>query len=90
MGAEADIERKCAKIATRQGMWMPKWAAPGIRGVPDRILFRVSGRIDFIEFKAPGKKPTRMQEYTAETLRAFGFSAHVIDSVEAFEELIDE
>ena len=39
----------------------------------------------FIEFKAPGKKPTPLQAAWHDKLRALGFEVHVIDNVSDFE-----
>jgi len=41
----------------------------------------------FIEFKAPGKKPTPLQNAWHEKLRALGFTVHVIDNVSDFERI---
>jgi transposase len=43
------------------------------------------GRATFIEFKAPGKKPTPLQAAWHSRLRALGFEVHVIDNVSDFE-----
>ena len=42
-----------------------------------------AGRIVFIEFKAPGEKPTALQWRMIERLRGAGCEVHVCDSVEA-------
>ena len=44
-------------------------------------------RIVFVEFKAPGKKPTKLQAHTHEKLRKQGYEVYVIDSIEAGAEL---
>lgn len=45
--------------------------------------------IFFIEFKAPGKAPTPLQENAFAEIRARGFKVHVISSTEAGKKIID-
>jgi hypothetical protein len=84
---ERDVERKARELAKRRGCLLFKWVSPGRAGVPDRILF-VPGAVHFIEFKAPGKKPTPLQKVMHDRLRALGASVHVIDSVDTFADLL--
>ena len=48
------------------------------------------GKYFGIETKAPGKKPTKLQELTIERIRAAGGLAFVIDSVEQANELFSD
>jgi hypothetical protein len=48
-------------------------------------MLSAGGRVVFIEFKAPGKKPTPLQAAWHARLRALGFEVHVIDNVSDFE-----
>lgn len=88
MVSEKDIERKCARLAKEKGFWMPKWTSPGTSGVPDRILFGLPWVV-FIEFKAPGKKPARLQEHYLELIKSYGHEAVVIDNLDDFETLLN-
>lgn len=65
-----------------------KWVSPGIIGVPDRIVLLPGGRIFFIELKAPGKKPRKLQEYRIKELQELGFNAFYIDSIEKIKKVI--
>lgn len=47
-------------------------------GFPDLIAMR-AGEVLFIEVKAPGRKPTRLQEYQIKRLRDEGFKVLVLD-----------
>ncbi|MGN7309247.1 VRR-NUC domain-containing protein, partial [Bacillus subtilis] len=38
-----------------------KFVSPGNSGVPDRMVLLPKGRTVFVELKAPGKKPTKLQ-----------------------------
>jgi len=49
-------------------------------GWPDFAIFPGKGRVFFVELKAPGKKPTPLQEYQFQMLRADGYAVHVADS----------
>lgn len=43
---------------------------PGVRKARPDDEFVYEGKVAFYEFKAPGKKPTKLQEYVIEQLRA--------------------
>ena len=51
-----------------------------IRG--DNARMMRDTRLIFVEFKAPSKKPTRLQSHMHQKLKAQGYEVHVIDSVE--------
>ena len=48
-----------------------------------------SGRIGFVEVKAPGETPRPLQCLRIRTLRRLGFKAFVLDSPEQIGEIID-
>lgn len=79
---EKEIERRVCAYAKKLG-WRPrKYQTPAHRGAPDRVYFKRPGRIFFIEFKAAGKKPTKLQEQEIKRLRDEGFWVFVVDNVE--------
>lgn len=80
---ESDIERTCSILAKALGWLTYKFVSPSNRGVPDRIFIK-DGRIVFVEFKVPYKKPTKLQESVIAKMRAAGCEVHVCDSVEKF------
>ena len=84
---EKHIETKCRKFAKARGYVFWKLVVQGYPGVPDRLMLSAGGRVVFIEFKAPGKKPTPLQAAWHAKLRALGFEVHVIDNVLAFERI---
>lgn len=57
-----------------------KFVSPGNDGVPDRLVCLPGGRVVFVELKAPGKAPTKMQSFQHGKLQALGFPVWVIDS----------
>ena len=83
---EKHIEAKCRKFAKARGHVFWKLVVQGYPGVPDRLMLS-PGRVVFIEFKAPGKKPTPLQAAWHSRLRALGFEVHVIDNVLDFESI---
>lgn len=83
---EKHIEAKCRKFAKARGHVFWKLVVQGYPGVPDRLMLS-PGRVTFIEFKAPGKKPTPLQAAWHAKLRALGFTVHVIDNVSDFERI---
>ena len=82
---EKHIENKCREIAKRRGYVFWKLVVQGYPGVPDRLMLSPGGSAIFIEFKAPGKKPTPLQLAWHDRLRKLGFPVHVIDNVPDFE-----
>lgn len=90
MKAEAKIEDACCRYARQKyGALTPKFVSPNNRGVPDRIFLFPGGHTLFVEFKAPGKKPTALQDRKHEELREQGFSCWVVDGAEWFKSLLD-
>ncbi|MCR9236191.1 MAG: VRR-NUC domain-containing protein [Alphaproteobacteria bacterium] len=79
---ESLIEKKTCATAKAQGWLVHPKAAVGTRGWPDRTLTKPN-RLIFVEFKAPGKKPTKLQAHTHQKLRKQGYDVYVIDSIEA-------
>jgi hypothetical protein len=59
---EADIERGVVQWAKANGWLTWKNNGPGDRGKPDRTFVSPTGLVVFIEFKAPGKRPTALQK----------------------------
>ena len=79
---EKQIEAHLVKKARSVCGIAIKWVAPGMVGVPDRIVFLPGGRIVFVELKAPGKKPTAIQLHVHKLLQDLGADVRVIDSKE--------
>jgi hypothetical protein len=55
--------------------------------VPDRIVILPGGRIVFVELKAPGKKPTALQERVMGILKGLGADVRVVDSIGGVDEI---
>lgn len=57
-------------------------------GFPDRICLARPALIVFVETKAPGEKPRKLQEKIHNRLRGFGFRVEVLDTREAVDGFI--
>jgi Holliday junction resolvase len=77
---ESEIETKVCNHAKHLGWLCYKWVSPGNRSVPDRIFFK-KGKTIIVEFKAEGKKPTKLQQKTINKLQDQGIPTYVIDDV---------
>ena len=68
---ERDIEKAVCDYAKKEYDAIAyKFTSPGRRNVPDRIIVFPNGGVIFIEFKAPGKKPSAGQEREMSRLNA--------------------
>jgi hypothetical protein len=57
--------------------------------VPDRLLISPFGKVVFVEFKAPGKKPTEAQEREIKRLRDHRQLVYVVDDIEQGKSIVD-
>ncbi len=85
MTTERDIERRFTNLGKRRGIPTPKFSSPGNSGVPDRIVLFPDGTVEFVELKAPGKKPRPLQEIVFRQFAAHGHEVKIIDSLEKAE-----
>jgi len=85
---ERDIEKYLREQVRAAGGRAYKFVSPGNAGVPDRLVLFPGGKAAFAELKAPGKKPTALQQAQAEKIRALGFQVAVIDSKQGVDEFV--
>lgn len=85
---ESTIESKTVNYAKSKGWLVYKFTSPANRAVPDRIFIRHS-IVFFIEFKAPGKKPTELQKKVHLDIKNQEIPVHIIDSWSKGKELMD-
>lgn len=83
---EADIERYFKVTGERLGCKVLKFVSPGEAAVPDRLVLFPGGRHEFVECKAPGKKPRPLQVREFELFASLGHPVAVIDSKEKADE----
>ncbi len=82
------IERAFVAACKAAGFWAVKLKALGFAGFPDRLVLCPGGRVRFVELKATGKQPTKLQCAVHKRLRALGFEVHVIDNREDARNLV--
>lgn len=87
---EKKIEQKFNETVKKMGGIAPKFVSPGLDGVPDRLVLLPSGRMAFVELKAPGKKLRPLQIRRKKQLESLGFSVYCIDSIEQIGGVLDE
>ena len=80
---ERDIEKALVRRVNALGGLCDKFVSPGKRSCPDRIVTLPGGVIIFVELKATGKKPTKLQARDHERRRALGCDVRVINNLEA-------
>lgn len=90
MMREREIEQKLIDAVKAQGGVCWKFVSPGTAGVPDRIILMPMGRIAFVEVKAPGERPRKLQLARHRLLRRLGFKTYVLDNLEEIGGILDE
>lgn len=78
---ERDIERPANKFAKQHGWFHAKLRFLDKRGAMDDLYIR-DGHVIFVEFKRPGKEPTKQQQERAAEMRLFGAKIHAVDTLE--------
>lgn len=87
---EKQVEQKLVRaVKSRDGI-CPKLVSPGMDGMPDRMVLLPGARIAFVEVKAPGQKPRKLQHLRHRILRGLGFRVYVLDDPEQIPGILDE
>lgn len=74
----------CAWIVAQGGLALKIQAA---RGWPDRVFIKQNGRVMFVEFKAPGRKPTPLQTHVMHLIAKAGANVYWVSCEANFKEL---
>lgn len=90
MGQESKIESAVCKYAQSKGCYVRKFSSPSRAGVPDRLFLTPNGLVFFIEFKAPGKRPTALQQREIDEIENRHGLAKWVDSVEEGKFYVDQ
>ena len=77
---ESTIEKAVCDYAKKHGCITMKLSGANQRGQPDRMFIK-NGRVLFIEFKAPGKLPTALQNRWLADLSNEGMQTAVCDNI---------
>ena len=83
---ESSIEHRFVNRVKKAGGLCWKFTAPGISGVPDRIVMLPPGRIFFVELKRQGGIVSDVQKTRLQELTARNINARVCIGVEGIEE----
>lgn len=86
---EKEIEKYLVKRVKETGGICEKWNS-GTAGWPDRIVLLPEEKVAFVEVKAPGKKPRKIQAHRHEILRRLGFRVFVFDEKKSVDESLKE
>ena len=86
---EKDVEKAVCDYARKAGFLVYKFTSPNRMSVPDRIFINPDGLVFFIEFKAPGKKPTDKQLREMHRLGQQGCHVYVCDDIEQGKKLVN-
>lgn len=89
MPLEKDIESWARKYAEKQGLLEFKFVSPNNVGVPDRLFMNNHGLVGFLEFKKPGNKPTKLQQFFLDAFQGRKVIADWVDNKEAARVWID-
>lgn len=76
---EKDIEMMLVNAVKGEGGICPKFISPGTNGMPDRIVLLPEGHMGFVEVKAPGERPRKIQLRRHARLRTLGFPVFLLD-----------
>ena len=77
---ESRVEASLKRAAESRGGLSVKLL--GQIGLPDRLILLPGPKILFVETKAPGKRPRKIQRWWHDKLRKLGFRVEVIDTPE--------
>lgn len=84
---EKQIERKLAEeVKKLNGMCLKQTS---LAGIPDRLVLMPGGKMAFVELKAPGEKPRKLQQVRIKQLRKMGFMCFVVDGLEMISNVLD-
>lgn len=88
--AESKIEHELVMEVRNRGGMCPKFVSPGMDGMPDRLVLLRDGKAAFVEVKAPGKKPRKLQLRRDVQLRSRGYKVYVLNDPDKIPAILDE
>lgn len=86
---ESAIEKHLQYRVELAGGLCWKWASPGRRGVPDRIVLWPRGAVSFVELKAPGGRLSPLQKWTHARMHDLCHDVAVLASIAEVDEWVD-
>lgn len=85
---EKEVEKHLSKKIKKLGGECFKLVGTFKAGIPDRLVVLPGGLIYFVELKAPGQKPRRLQQIIQHRLKKLGAKVAVLDTKEAVNKFI--
>lgn len=85
---EGTVENYLRKQAEKNNYLCYKFVSPGNNGVPDRCIIG-HGKTFFVETKAPGGEPRKLQQKVIAKMQKHGATVFVIDTKEKVDRLFD-
>ena len=87
---EKEIELQLTKsVKAKEGIAF-KFVSPGHAGVPDRLVLLPGAHIGFVEVKAPGQEPRKLQLAMHRLIRRLGFKVYVLDDQDQIGGILDD
>lgn len=83
---ESKIEKYFVKKTKENKSVAFKFVSPGTRGVPDRLVLRWDGGIEFVELKKEGEQLRPSQKVIKKLLERYGQTVTVIDTKEGVDD----
>lgn len=87
MSPERTLERAVVAFCKQERLVTYKFTSPAMKGVPDRIIIGTGGVL-FMELKAPGNRPTKLQKWHLDRIAMAGGEAVWCDNIETAKEII--
>jgi hypothetical protein len=84
---EGVIENYLKKQSEKLGFLCYKFTSPANSGVPDRLIIG-HGATFFVETKAPGEEPRKLQKCVINRMIDHGARVYVIDNKDSVDELL--
>lgn len=84
---ESKIEKESVKEAIKNGWFSFKLLSTLFKGLPDRVFIK-NGKVVFIEYKQPEKKPTKLQAKVHQIFADYGVKVHISTSVDETMEIL--
>lgn len=86
---ENKLEQYLSKRVKDKGGLSFKWASPGVRGVPDRIII-FDGRVIFVELKTETGRLSKLQEYMISKLCQHGCQVKILHGRKEVDEFLKD
>ena len=87
---EKELERKLTEDTKDRDGVAFKFVSPGHAGVPDRLVLLPGAHIGFVEVKAPGQEPRKLQLAMHRLIRRLGFKVYVLDDQDQIGGILDD